>query len=355
MGSGVYTYELLNSFYDFDEKNEYTVFLPPNVIPSDLPKEKNNWHYQLVGPAKLWTMYSLPKFFFVSKPKLDIFFSPTHYLPPFILYPSAISILDLSFLYFKSNFTLKDFWQLKLWSEWSAKSCRQIFTISQASKDDIINLYQLPENKIAVTYPGIKELKNLRIKELSMNKVLEKYGINHNYILFVGTVQPRKNIVKLIEAFSKITDKDLELVIIGRSGWMYEEIYAAPKKFGVEQKVKFLDSVSDEELPYFYKNAACFVLPSLYEGFGMPILEAMQNGCPVVTSNVSSMPEAGGNAALYVDPSNVGDILNKIKMVISDPKLQKEMIKKGYEQVKKFSWEKTARETLKVLEQVAGK
>ncbi len=357
VGSGVYTNELLTALYLLDDKNDYTIFLPPDRFASDLPKEKNNWHYKVVGPSKLWTMYSLSKFFFVSKLKLDVFFSPTHYLPPFTPFPSVISILDLSFLYFKSNFTLKDFWQLKLWSEWSAKSSRQIFTISSASKNDIIKKYELPANKIAVTYPGIPPSPRLRRarKKLNMDNVLKKYNVGKNYILFVGTIQPRKNIVKLIEAFSKIVAGDLQLVIIGKPGWMYEEIYATPKKFGVEKRVKFLEAVTDEELPYFYKNAVCFVLPSLYEGFGMPILEAMQNGCPVVTSNVSSMPEAGGDAALYVDPNNIEDITDKITKVISDKNLREQMIKKGYEQVKKFSWEKTARATLKVLEQVAGK
>ena len=123
-----------------------------------------------------------------------------------------------------------------------------------------------------------------------------------------------------------------------------------PKKFKDEDKVKFLDFVPDEDLPSFYKNAACFVLPSLYEGFGVPVLEAMKYGCPVVTSNVSSLPEAGGDAALYIDPLSVEDITKKLELVINDKDLRQKLIKKGYEQVKKFSWEKTARETLKVIE-----
>ena len=135
---------------------------------------------------------------------------------------------------------------------------------------------------------------------------------------------------------------------------MYEEILGAPKKFGIEDKVKFLDFVTDEELQALYKNALCFILPSLYEGFGLPVLEAMQNGCPVITSNISSLPEAGGDAALYVDPQDVNDIADKIQKVISNQKLRDDMMEKGYKQVKKFSWEKTARETLKALEEVGS-
>lgn len=145
------------------------------------------------------------------------------------------------------------------------------------------------------------------------------------------------------------------LIIVGKKGWLYEEILEAPKKFGVENKVKFLDFVPDEDLPLFYKNALCFVLPSLYEGFGLPVLEAMQYGCPVITSNVSSLPEAGGDAALYVDPKDVSDIADNLRLMIEKPQLREEFIEKGYKQVNKFSWEKTAKETLKVLEEVARK
>ncbi len=173
--------------------------------------------------------------------------------------------------------------------------------------------------------------------------------------MFVGTLQPRKNIERLIEAFAKLIIKhpNLSLLVVGKKGWLYEGILEAPKKFGIKESVRFIDFVQDQELPSLYKNAKCFVLPSLYEGFGLPVLEAMKYGCPVVTSNVSSLPEAGGDAALYVDPQNVNDIAEKIDKVLSDPKLREEMVKKGHEQVKKFSWEKTARETLRVLEEIA--
>ena len=170
-------------------------------------------------------------------------------------------------------------------------------------------------------------------------------------------MQPRKNIARLIEAFShvlkKTKKKDLQLVIVGKKGWQYEEILEAPEKFHVSEQVKFLDFVSDEDLPSLYTHALCYVLPSLYEGFGLPVLEAMKYDCPVITSNVSSMPEAGGDAALYVDPKNVSDIAEKIVSLIDSEKLRKELIEKGKKQIKKFSWEKAAKETLAVLENLA--
>jgi glycosyltransferase involved in cell wall biosynthesis len=189
-----------------------------------------------------------------------------------------------------------------------------------------------------------------------MNKLKAKYNISDNFILFVGTLQPRKNIARLIEAFAKIEEKkDLQLIIIGKKGWLYEEILETPSRLGIEEKVKFLHSISNEELNVFYKHALCYVLPSLYEGFGLPVLEAMNHGCPVITSNISSLPEAGGDAALYVDPESVDDIAKKMTRLINDENLRKELIEKGKKQVAKFSWEKTAKETLAVLEELGKK
>ena len=143
------------------------------------------------------------------------------------------------------------------------------------------------------------------------------------------------------------------MVVVGKKGWQYEEILSAPKKFNVLENVLFLEFVSDDDLASLYKHALFFILPSLYEGFGLPVLEAMQYGCPVITSNVSSLPEAGGDAALYVNPDDVLDIKAKMETLISDGNLRAKMSEKGYEQVKKFSWEKTAKQTLDALRTIA--
>ena len=145
------------------------------------------------------------------------------------------------------------------------------------------------------------------------------------------------------------------MVIVGKRGWLYEEILEAPKKYGVADRVKILENVNDEDLAVFYKHALCYVLPSLYEGFGLPVLEAMQNGCPVLTSNVSSLPEAGGDAVLYFDPNNVDDMAEKITKIVNDEKLRKVLIEKGKKQAQKFNWDKTAKQTLDVLREVGGK
>ena len=344
VGSGEFCFQLLLSLYSFDKKNEYSIYLP--IKPSDdFPRSTDQWRYKVFSAKKLWTLIGLSKK--LRGENLDVFFSPTHYLPVISPKKSIIAIFDVSYLHFPNLFRKKDLYQLKAWGGFSIKKSAKIITISKASKSDIIKAYGVNPDKVAVVYPG---LKLINTPLLSMENLTKKFGISKKYILFVGTIQPRKNIVRLIEAFAKLKNESLELVIVGKKGWQYKEIFDAPKKFEVDGKVRFLDSVSDDELSSFYKNAEFFILPSLYEGFGLPVIEAMSYGCPVITSNISSLPEAGGDAALYVDPNSVTDIASKMQKLLNDEELKKELIEKGYKQAKKFSWEKSAKETLRVLE-----
>lgn len=358
VGISEYAYELLQQFKDFPSTDQKFEIYLKNKPREDLPQEKENWHYKLIGPKRLWTQFALPKYLYITKTKPDVFFSPTHYAPRFCPVPTAIAIMDLSYVHFPQLFKKTDLYKLKNWTEYSAKKAKAIFTISLASKNDILNEYHIDENKIHVTYPGIKQDAIMQ-DSVSIEQLRKKYLLQNEYILFVGTLQPRKNIVRLIEAFAKVYKElkknELQLLIVGKKGWLFEDILHAPIKYKIEKNVQFLEFVSNEELDVLYKNALCFILPSLYEGFGLPVLEAMKNGCPVITSNVSSLPEAGGDAAVYVDPENVGDIAGKLGLVIRSKDKRLEMIKKGYEQVKKFSWEKTANQTIAILEKIAQK
>lgn len=346
VGSSEVTFQWLSELSKIDKTNEYVIYLPTEPS-SDMPKKREGWLYKILPNKSLWTIFALSPA--IRKQKFDVFFSPTHYGPLFVPCPQVISVLDLSYKYFPELFKKKDLFQLNLWGGYLVKRASKIITISNSAKSDIIREYGISEAKVRVAYLGVKEVSSSKHKVSSMN-IFEKYKVKKPFILFVGTLQPRKNIVRLVEAFSRIKS-NLQLVIIGRRGWKFEEILESPRKFGVSD-VRFLDNVTDEELPEFYKNAQIFVLPSLYEGFGLPILEAMRYGCPVLASNVSSLPEAGGDAAVYFDPQNVSDIAEKIKKVLSDETLRVKMKKEGFEQVKKFSWEKSARQVLQVLEEV---
>jgi glycosyltransferase involved in cell wall biosynthesis len=353
LGVSEYAYQLLLQFYETKD-NEFVIYLKDEPH-HDLPKETANWQYRVIKPGKLWTQWRLPLDLYFHGKRPDVFFSPSHYGPRFSPVPTVMTILDVSYVYFPELFKQRDLYKLKHWTAYSARKAKKVLTISESSKNDIIKEYKLREKDVVVTYPGIKSAMSIEPHVYGMNQLKTKYGLSENYILFVGTLQPRKNIVRLIEAFSRIRNKDLELVIIGKKGWLYEEILQAPEKYAVKKEVKFLEGINDEELALFYRNALFYVLPSLYEGFGLPVLEAMKHGCPVITSNVSSLPEAGGDAALYVDPEDVDDIAAKMNKLLTDKALRHEMIEKGKKQVLQFSWEKAAKETLKVLEEVAGK
>jgi glycosyltransferase involved in cell wall biosynthesis len=361
VGISEYAYQLLLQFASShvarDKNIKFVVYLKDKPLES-LPKENKFWEYRILKPRKMWTQWRLPADLYLHKPRPDVFFSMTHYAPRFSPVPTVISVMDVSYLRFPEMFNSSDLYQLRHWTEYSVKKAKKVLTISDSSRDDIIKAYKKSEKSVVTIYPGIKNTHSLEPRVFGMNQIKAKYHISDNFILFVGTLQPRKNIVRLIEAFSRIKKnelgiKDLELVIVGKRGWQYEEILAAPEKFGVSENVKFLENVPDVDLDVFYQHAICYILPSLYEGFGLPVVEAMQRGCPVITSNVSSLPEAGGDAALYIDPENVDDIADKIRKVITDKDLREELIAKGKKQVTKFSWEKSAKETLAILEEVA--
>lgn len=351
VGSSLYCYQLLVNLEKIDKKNTYEIYLPQSPT-SDMPKVTENWKYKVIPTRKMWTLTSLSFELLKNRSSLDVFFTPTHYLPLFAPKKSIVSILDVSYILFPNLFKKRDLIQLRKWTNFSAKKSMKILTISQSSKNDIIKEYRVGPNKVEVIYPGINtDLASN--KDLSMEDLEKSFGIKNKFILFVGTLQPRKNIERLIEAFSKL-ETDVNLVIVGRRGWQYEEILNAPQKYNVKDRVLFLQNVGDEQLPSLYKNAQFFILPSLYEGFGIPVLEAMNYGCPVIVSNVSSLPEVGGDAALYVDPSSSEDITKKMQKLLDDGNLRKDLIQKGKKQVEKFSWEKSARETLAVLEEVAN-
>lgn len=369
VGIGQYAYQLLRHIYLL-RKNKYKelnlsdisfrIYLKNQPL-DDLPKENQWWSYEMFGPEKAWTQFALPLKLNFQRPRPNIFFSPSHYSPRFAPCPCAMSIMDLSFINFPEMFTKKDLYQLTRWTEYSVKKAAKVFTISYYSQKSIVEYYKVQDDKVVVTYPGYdSEVFNSNEKrsERFGERLKKKYHLSDNFILFVGTLQPRKNIRKLIEAFERIImsgDKtNLQLVIIGKKGWLYEEILEAVRTSRVVQKIILTDYVLPLELPLFYHMASCFVLPSLYEGFGLPVVEAMACGCPVVVSNNSSMPEIIGESGLLVDPKDSKDIARGIKSAIYDKKLRSRMIVKGHDRIKAFSWEKCALQTLKVLQETVS-
>jgi glycosyltransferase involved in cell wall biosynthesis len=324
-----------------------------------MPKEREGFKYKKIYPNRFKTWIGIPALLHSSRQKPDVFFSPTHYLPRFIPGPvkKVMMIFDLAFLDFEYTFTKRDFLQLKNWTGYSVKTADHIITISQASKKDITSFYGMESKKITVAYCGFdKERFQPTYGFIETKEILQRYQILGKYVVFLGTIQPRKNLKRLIEAFVSIDN--CKLVVIGktsgpgRQGWKYQEILDLPKKLAIEEKVIFTGFVPSQDLPVIFSAADAYILPSLWEGFGIPVLEAMACGTPAIVSNVSSLPEVVGDAGLLVDPNSTTQIEQAIRTITTDKGIHDLLSKKSLQQVKKFSWEKMAKDVIKVLENV---
>ncbi len=344
VGIGQYAYQLLVELYQTDNKNSYRLFLPDKPL-SDLPPSRSNWSYIVGTPGKFWTIHQLPQL--LKNTPVDLFFSLTHYIPWFTNIPKIFSIMDLSYIHYPWMFNIKDYFQLRYMTHHSVMHAQKIVTISQFCKSEIIKFYSFPENDIIVIYPGLSKLPNLSPHE--MRVFFDKYDISKKYILFVGTIQPRKNIVRLIEAYNKL-NKDIQLVVVGKLGWKYKPILNAMNTSSKRDQILILDYVSSPQLRLLYEHAECFVLPSLYEGFGIPVLEAIQYGCPIVVSKRSSLPEVAGEAGIYIDPENSDDIAHGLEIALQlNPEEKNVLIKKGREHIKKFSWKLNGNQLLNLF------
>jgi len=344
VGVSVYTHKLLEYFQKTATLNQQFIVFLKNKPDTNLPSENEFYKYALIRGNFLWSQTFLPLELYKRKAlgqNIQVFFSPAHYIPRFCPIPTIVTIHDLSYFYYPDEFLKKDLYQLKNWTKYSVDKAKRIIAVSNTTKKDLIKFYNVKEEKIEVIYNGGPSLAGFK-----KNK-------NQKYILYVGTLQPRKNIDTLIAAFSKFKKNypEFKLIIVGKKGWLYEHIFKKVAELNLKKEVAFKGYVSDNQLTSLYQNAFCFVMPSLYEGFGIPVLEAMSFGCPVISSFTSSLPEVGGDASLYFDPKDPLELAEKLTELAQNRKLRSELIKKGMERIKLFSWKKCAEETLKVIQQ----
>lgn len=322
----------------------------------DMPKESDNLHYEIFGSKRAWVLTSLTKRLWFGKPKIDVIFSPSHYSPLLSPTKGVIYLMDLSFERFgTAYFTNYDINQLKKWTPLSVKHAKKVITISEFTKSEIVKLYGTNPDKIEIVYPAFdKEVYHGKVPKTKIISVKKKYGINGSYLLYWGTLQPRKNISRLIEAFSKLNQSRLKLVICGKKGWLYDRILEQAKKLNIEDRVIFTGFAPNEDLPALIKGSRAFVLPSLYEGFGMPPVEAQAVGAPVVVSRISSLPEIVGESGIYIeDPMSVDSIKSALEKVLSLSKVERSrIIKQGKENTKRFDWDISAKKIIQILKSV---
>ncbi len=339
---GVYhfVYNLIKAISALDKENQYFLYSFFPIEKTVLSQFGKNFKNKVLLPQKGWLTLRLSLEFWLHKP--DIFLGLSQALPLYHPKRNIIYIYDLAFeLYPK--FYKESFKRLSRQTKFAAKYSDQIVAVSKSTKNDLVRLYKANPAKIKVIYHGVDE----RYK-LSLSK--KKVGVPH--FLFVGSYKPSKNIPNIIKAFNlfiKSFNAPYQLVLAGSNYWGDSDIAKLIRDLDLGSKVKIAGFVPEDDLPKLYRGATAFVSPSFYEGFGMPFLEAMTCGVPVIASSCGSIPEIVGNAALLVNPDDINELKEAMMKVATDEKLRNQMVTKGLKQAEKFSCQKSARELLKLL------
>jgi glycosyltransferase involved in cell wall biosynthesis len=352
-GISQYTLRLLEQLAEIDPNDEFT------VLQSRKDRSKLV-HHSNFHPCSIWTPphHRLEQLLLpleIAPLELHVLHSPD-FIPPFRRNcRSVITIHDLNFLlypHFLTPESARYYGQI----DQAVRNCDHIIAVSESTKRDIIRLTGAPEHKITVVYeaahPIYRPLQGVQLRQ----SIKDKFGIVDDFILFVSTIEPRKNVPTLLMAYKQLLDNyhaAVSLALGGEKGWLSDEVFALVDKLGLQERVRFLGRVSPEDLLGLYNSAKLLVHPAFYEGFGLPPLEAMACGTPVVVSNTSSLPEVVGDAALLVEPTDVDGLAVAIWRVLSDDTLRKQMVHKGLQRAKRFSWKKAAQETLEIYHRLA--
>lgn len=353
-GISRYCLQLMRALADIDKEDQFTIF------------QSRRDHRILVSQEnfrlrRLWTpshhpfeqqLLSLE----LRLVPLQVLHSPD-FIPPFRRHcRSIITIHDLGFLLYPQTLTkgsARYYGQI----DQAVRHTDHIIAVSESTRRDVVRLLGVPEHMITVIYEAPRRFFH-RIPDVDLRARLQKrFKLERDFVLFVGTIEPRKNIPGLLSAFQQLIDHyhpDVDLVLAGAPGWLTDEVYALVGRLGLTGRVRFLGRVSDEELVWLYNIAQVLVLPSFYEGFGLPPLEAMACGTPVIAANVSSLPEVVGDAGILVDPTATDELTVAIWRALNDQALREELVAKGYRRAACFSWERAARETLELYRRVAG-
>ena len=355
-GIGTYIRNLLKHLAQIDRTTEYILLCRPedtrslpdlgaNFRPVAEPSPSYSLREQLRVPLSL------------RRERVDLFHAPHYVLPPLTMCRSVVTIHDcihLMFPQYLPNRLAYAYARASLWS--AAKRSSRILTVSDASKADILRFFHVPPAKIAVIYNAIDERLGTEPDEEEIARVRERYQLHERFVLYVGNIKPHKNLERLIEAFHRLRRHEFEhlkLLIIGDEISKYPGLRRAVHRHHLHKYVRFLGFVPLETLAVLYRLAGVFVFPSLYEGFGLPPLEAMASGTPVVTSNVSSLPEVVGDAAILVDPYDPEAIAEGMRRALTDQELRADLRARGLARVKQFSWARSVQRVWEIYQEVA--
>ena len=361
-GIGRYSYNVVPNLLAIDPHNKYVLFVDRK---SSLSFPSSSYDKRIVGPlnfgrasmrkvfSPLWTNFFLPRA--LKREGIDLLFCPNFVSPLKKVCETIIVIHDLAAILFPGVHDKIYSFYLRNMLSVTCRKIDRIITVSEASKRDVIRLFKVPENRIRVIYSAVEDIFRPVDDPEMIKRIVRKYGLVKNFILYVGTLERRKNVTSLIKAYGKLRkNKQIsrQLAVVGKKGWRYPDIAKAIRNSDFERDILLAGYVPDEDLVYIYNAADLFVYPSLYEGFGFPPLEAMACGTPVITSHVTALPEVVGDAAILVDPEDIDGLAEAMHDVLSQNSLRLKLIEKGLERVKHFSWENVAKKTLSVYNRV---
>ncbi len=362
-GIGRYTRCLFQALLELDAQNEYTLLAATRGVPKVTPSQDAGAASGLVEMASrgnvrvvrlpvsdrtlaiLWHRLRLPLWAELACGGLDVFHSPDFTLPPVRRARTVLTVHDLSFMRVPqcADPGLRSY--LLQAVPRSVRRADVVLADSACTRSDVVELLDVDPARVMVLYPGVEQ-RFQRVQDVAtLETVRTRYGLPERFVLGLGTLQPRKNYERLIEAYARVrpdVGAEVALVIAGGKGWMYDGIFARTSELGLQDAVHFPGYVADSDLPELYTLADLFVFPSLYEGFGIPPLEAMACGTPVVTTNVSSLPEAVGDAAVTVDPLDVDALAEAMRRVLVDNSWREPMVQRGLEWVRQFTWQRAA-------------
>jgi glycosyltransferase involved in cell wall biosynthesis len=351
-GTENYSLFLIRALLELDGTNQYLLYFNQPPQPQLFPAQPNATLHALPFP-RLWTHVRLSWEMAAHAP--DVLFVPAHVLP--LVHPrcSVVTVHDLGYLYYPQAHTRGARWYLNWSTRYNARAATHLIADSQATRRDLLTHCGVAQDKVSVVYPGYDPQFMPVRDDTRLCEVRARYGLPASYMLYVGTLQPRKNLARLVAAFAALVAQGTpaDLALAGKKGWLYDALFAQVRQLGLETRVHFVGYVPQEELPALLSGAQVFVLPSLYEGFGLPVLEAMACGTPVICSNTSSLPEVAGDAALLVNPDDTDQLASAMRRILADGGLRRDLAQKGLAQVKHFSWTRCAQETLAILEACA--
>jgi glycosyltransferase involved in cell wall biosynthesis len=348
-GTEAYSFHLIGELLELDSPHRFRLYF--NSPPASGELESPRAEHVVMPAPRLWTHARLSSEMLRRPP--DLLFVPSHVLPVARPRRAVATVHDLGYLHWPRAHSRSRWWYLHLSTQFNARVSRLVIADSAATRDDLVHAYRIPEDKIRIVHLGCSP----RFRPISADAecdIRARYGLSEPYLLAVGTLQPRKNLARLFDAFTLARSSlpaGYRLVVVGAPGYAATEVGRRAEQLG--DSVRFLGYVPEADLPALLGAATALAFPSLYEGFGLPAVEAMACGTPVIVSNTSSLPEVVGDAGRLVDPTGVDDIARGLVEVASDPALREAMRGRGLARAKEFTWRRCASSALRVLEEAS--